>query len=357
MKTMRKLMITCILAALFLLCVVPVAAETSGWVKSGSAYKWKQEDGSFYTKSGWQTLGGKLYYLNKDGSMKTGWITYGGKKYYLSKSSNLKVRGTKLTGKKKIGTKYYYFSSKTATLGQLQYGAIKTGGKYYYFDKNAGGAMLINTWKSSYYYGSTGARLTGLNKIGGKYYYLGTDGKKVTSKYGIKVGKTYYKINASGVCTKVSEVMGLAGIQLEKIGMGKDLGTNMKKAFDWSAKKILYRNVAAPSAGKNAAEYYAVYGFKTNPGKGDCNVQAATFCYMAKVLGYTDMEYIKGQVWDRDKATNKNVKKPHAWCEIKVNGVYYFFDPNSAQSGNVGWNFRYGTKNSLMYIDEHNHTK
>lgn len=356
-KITKKLMLVCCTVFLLLLAAVPVmAAETTtstaaGWVKVETGYKWRKADGTYYTKTGWRTLGGKQYYLKTGGVMRTGWITSGGKKYYLSNSTDLSIRGTKLTGKKKISGKYYYFSPVKDTLGQMKTGVVKTGGNYYYFDANNGGAMVVNTWKSSYYYGSNGARLTGLNTINKKLYYLGgTNGKKVVNKYGIKIGTAYYKIDKNGVCTKLSTVNGLTGVQLEKIGMGTDKEKNLKKAFDWCTSNIRYRDVAEPSASANKAQYYALFGLKTKPGYGDCNVQAAIFYYMAKALGYSDMTFVQGQV---PQANGK--LGAHAWCEMKTGTQIWFYDPNAAQSGKTGYHFLYGTPNSYVYKDSHSH--
>lgn len=330
--------------------IVDVDSAKTGWVKVGTTYKWMQEDGTYYKKAGWATLGGKVYYLNKNGGMKTGWIEVDGAKYFLDKSADLSKRGQRVTGKKLISGNYYFFSPKAAKAGQLTVGVVKIDNKYYYFDKANNGAMLKNQWKSSFYYGKNGARLTGLQTINNKVYYLGgTNGKKITNKLGIKVGKNYYRINGSGVCTRVSEVMGLAGIQLEKLGMGTNQEKNLKKAFDWST-SVRYMAMQGPADGKNIPEYYAIYGFKTKPGWGDCNVNSATFYYMAKVLGYTDMQFIQGRVPQAN-----GVMGDHAWCERKVGTKYYFFDPNAAAAGKVGFNFLYGTSGSYRYMDSHNH--
>ena len=57
----------------------------------------------------------------------------------------------------------------------------------------------------------------GFRTVNGKKYYY-KNGKKVTNKYGYKIGKNYYRISKKGVVTKVSEAEGLAGIRLDKCG-------------------------------------------------------------------------------------------------------------------------------------------
>lgn len=368
MKISKKILLACCSLLLLLMVASPAfAATTAGWVKVGTAYKWKQEDGTYYTKNGWATLGGKEYYIKKDGTMKTGWVNSKGFRYFLSQSSDLTKRGTKVAGRVTIGGKKYYFSTATATRGQQKYGLITLSGKKYYFDQDNAdfpGAMLVDSWRGSYYYGSDGARLTGLQKIGEKTYYLdpNASGKKVTNKLGIKIGTSYYKISKSGYCTKVSEVAGLAGMKLEEIGMGTDKEANLKKAFDWCNKNIRYRVPPAQSSSSKVTPqtYFALYTLKDKPGYGDCISQAGVFYYMAKALGYSDMIFVQGQVPKMNGQLG-----PHAWCEMTIEGKTYFFDPNSQGQPNKnskgediimnGWNFLYGTPKTYVYKDSHNH--
>ena len=56
-----------------------------GWVSVEKGYQWRQEDGSFLQQSGWVTIQGKKYYLQKGGIRYSGWQTFKQKKrYYLS---------------------------------------------------------------------------------------------------------------------------------------------------------------------------------------------------------------------------------------------------------------------------------
>ena len=68
------------------------------------------------------------------------------------------------------------------------------------------------------------------------------------------------------------------------------VGWDLKAAFQWSAgmKYSKYTATAAPGT-----EYYANYGFTCKTG--NCYVMAATFCEMARELGY-DAKQISGSV-------------------------------------------------------------
>ena len=67
-----------------------------GWVSVEKGYQWRLEDGSFLQQSGWVTIQGKKYYLQKGGIRYSGWQTFKQKKrYYLSNG----VRPPKTMGK------------------------------------------------------------------------------------------------------------------------------------------------------------------------------------------------------------------------------------------------------------------
>ena len=134
-------------------------------------------------------------------------------------------------------------------------------------------------WKKvggkKYYIGADGKAVTGLQKIGGKYYCFNKKGQMLKNKPAYQVGKNYYVIDSKGVARKMSEAEELAVRQLKKLSKQK-----LRAAFDWAA-KLPYQVIS--TSGKTPQDF-ASYGFSY--GRGDCNVQACTFCYMAKVLGY-----------------------------------------------------------------------
>ena len=94
------------------------------------------------------------------------------------------------------------------------------------------------------------------------------------------------------------------------------VGWNLHAAFNWSA-SLPYRNYNDPSPGSEAM---ALYGFRN--GVGDCYVMAATFYYMAKLLGY-DAHQMAGYV-----PLLGGGMGVHSWVEIDMNGTTYVFDPN-----------------------------
>ena len=85
----------------------------------------------------------------------------------------------------------------------------------------------------------------------------------------------------------------------------------------------------------------ALYCFKNGGGK--CYAKAATFCYMAKVLGY-DAHQIAGYV-----PLTSGGLGVHSWVGININGTIYVYDPAFHQTGKNGYQFHYGTSGTWRY--------
>ncbi len=329
-----------------------------GWVQRSGKYYWRLEDGTYFKEGGWQTLGGKRYFLDqKSGFRRTGWLTYNKKQYYLNPSTGIMVKGAvKLKGKiyvlasngvkvKKgwatIGPNTYYVLPKT---GCAATGWKTLKGKKYYFIPSAKGKRAEGWRKiggSKYYFvKNTGVMKKGILKLSGKQYYFGKNGKLVVSKKFYVIGKKSYKINKKGELTVLKDTKAqiLAKKRLNKIGW------DLKKAFQWSAGMRYVDNDNTPGPGETFGEHNAIYGFKNHAG--DCHVMAASFYYMAQALGY-DARLIKGSV-----PLASGGMGSHGWCEITMNGRSYIFDPDfTNQTGRNGYKITYGTSGTWMYTD------
>ncbi len=121
--------------------VVEPTATEGGYTEhvcSVCGYSYKDNFTETLQTNGWsKDSAGKWYYF-EDGEVSTGW--------------------------KKIQKKWYYFSPKSATLGQMQTGWQQIGKKWYYF--NASGAML-----------------TGWQTLGKKTYFFKADGSMAANEY------------------------------------------------------------------------------------------------------------------------------------------------------------------------------
>ena len=113
-----------------------------------------------------------------------------------------------------------------------------------------------------------------------------------------------------------------------------EIGWDPKAAFDWSASMKYYGHGKPdmPENGSPGTNWFALFGFTKN--KGNCYVMAATFCQMARLMGY-DAQQVSGQVPARSGGLT-----PHSWVEVYIDGQTYVCDPD----------FTYGTKRNGFMI-------
>lgn len=174
------------------------------------------QNGNVVTNS-WFSYSGKTYYLGADGASLTGWQTIGGKVFYFGVSeSDVVITGAMATGKKQIDGKYYLFANENTvpSYTNTQYGKYgmrltgfrKLGNDAYYLDPATG--VMQTGWKTidgyKYYFGTNGVRRSGFQTVNNKKYYFAAysfdkshPGRMVT---GIsKIGGKYYYLNKYGV--------------------------------------------------------------------------------------------------------------------------------------------------------------
>ena len=101
-----------------------------------------------FSQNGWRTVGGKKYFIKKNGVLANGWQTIGDSKYYFDKNSAAVTKDTTIKSKRyrfdtdgkylgtytgflKSGEKQYYYKN-----GVKQTGDFTVDGKTYHADKN-----------------------------------------------------------------------------------------------------------------------------------------------------------------------------------------------------------------------------
>ena len=186
------------------------------------------------TQTGFVTINGKSYYINKDGSKQKGWLELDGKKYYFNASTGVQVKGwaTDSSGRKRYFSKgagimmtgwltdskdqKRYFDP---TTGFMQTRWLTLKGKKYYFYSGSGVAAcktfltdskdntryftsacyMLTGWaknsnqESRYFETSDGIMAKGFQTIGNKTYYFNTSsGKMVTGWKTISSSKYYF---------------------------------------------------------------------------------------------------------------------------------------------------------------------
>lgn len=194
------------------------------------------------TKTGFQTINGKTYYIDADGSKHKGWLQLNGKKYYFDTKTGVQQKGWM---KDSNGNMRYFTSNAGAMVtgwienskGQNRYFDTSTGimktkwmtlnGKKYYFYSSSGiaaeGVFLTDSkddtryfynsvlymatgWLSNsngekrYFDKSTGAMATGFAKIGDNtYYFYSGSGKMATGWLTNSKGEKRYFDEETGV--------------------------------------------------------------------------------------------------------------------------------------------------------------
>lgn len=202
--------------------------------------KYVNADGS--RAQGWTAIGKYTYYFTAKGVKKTGWITVDGGRYFLNKNGQLQKKrwlwsktyyasasGAVLKGLNAIGGNLYYFNLSTGkkvtnsltTVGADSYYLQKNGtaaknkwvkikSKYYYFGND--GKMAKATWVGAYYVDANGARTdqkktTGWSTLNGVKYYFDANGNPATGWTTIS-GKKYYFNSTGAMQTGLLEIGG-----------------------------------------------------------------------------------------------------------------------------------------------------
>lgn len=245
-----------------------VSEVVSGWIKVQNGYQYRQADGTFLKKSGWVTIEGKKYYLQKGGIRYQGWQTYKKKKrYFLSNGQMAKSRWIKINGQ------YYYIRKDGTSAPAGKWLTLK--GKKYYINKN-------------------GYRVTGLQTIKKKKYYFNSKGVLIKNKSGYKIKGKLYEIGSDGVAVKTSALKAECMKKARKF-VAKHTNSRMSKSQKLRAcfNYILWYNDFKPWIGPTDAQFKtktwpyqsAIYMFD-NGLTGNCYNISSAFAACAKVLGY-----------------------------------------------------------------------
>lgn len=209
--------------------------------------------------------------------------------------------------------------------------------KIYYFDKSGAGTVYKGTGfikiayngKTNTYYSKEGKLL--VNQIVGSkkqgYYYVDANGIRIKSTAAVKTAnkkaakkgqysKTDYNAQCIEYAVKFVRAHGGSGSNSDKL----------KKCFLYLASHYKYRRVYTnlyPNSAIMDDFAYEMFTSKT----GNCHRYAATFAYIARVLGYDSMT-VTGETTSRSGGWT-----PHGWNKIKVGSKWYVCDPDMQMMG------------------------
>lgn len=144
---------------------------------------------------GFQTINGKGYYINKDGSKYKGWKCIAGKKYLFDFETGEQVIGWQ---KDKWGNYLRYFSNALGSKGYMATGLWKDGnGNVRYFSPQNG--LMTKGWcyfsgEHRFFDRKTGIMYTGIRKVDKYYYYF--VGNKNTEKAGFRCKKGFVTLGS-----------------------------------------------------------------------------------------------------------------------------------------------------------------
>ena len=164
-------------------------AALSGWQDIGGKRYYFDPANAYHGKRWEQTIDGKFYYFDSDCSMVTGWVTW-----YADKSKTLfGDDGAALTGWQSSGGKTYYLSP--TTFKSVKYEQT-IDGKFYYFDWDYSmytGPLTWNKDKTTSFFGVDGVMVDGgWQTWKGKKYYIDPVTHRAVKWEQTIDGKQYY---------------------------------------------------------------------------------------------------------------------------------------------------------------------
>ena len=120
-----------------------------------------------------------------------------------------------------------------------------------------------------------------------------------------------------------------------------EVGWDLKEAFEWVAKFPWARMSVDYTMG---SEWFKDFGYENH--YGNCYVMAATFCDLAKALGY-DARQMLGEV-----PMERGGYGRHSWVEIKLAGGTYVFDPDyQSETKKSGYLLTYEQGDTWVYMN------
>lgn len=207
-----------------------------------------------------------------------------------------------------IAQKKVYLAIKQSDTG---YKVVKPGKKnsvVYYFDANGNGA------------GHTGKRFVKVRYKDSKKTYFSKQGTILKNTIAGNKSQGYYYVDSTGVKVTKKEIKQAVKFVRKHTKTSWSKSRKLRACYEYLWKNYTYqRFYDSPKASKMPS--YAKYMFSNK--RGNCYRYAATFAYIARVIGY-DTRVVSGGI----PSLSRSGFAPHGWTEIKIDGKWYIFDAN-----------------------------
>ncbi|MDU7163301.1 MAG: transglutaminase domain-containing protein, partial [Anaerococcus vaginalis] len=247
-----------------------------------------------------------------------------------------------------FGSKIMYFMGDD---GRISIGKFLDSSNRWRFSNDDGNLINSKGWKINkqgkhYAYGNGYLYTNQFITFGPKViYFMGDDGLMKTSKFNYMNIATFnpdsnglislseYRANKPHI-----DAMTYANSILRKVG------NSLWEAYKWAGTQIKYKTITTNAS--LGISYFANIGF--NQRSGNCYTMASAFYYLARALGY-DVHQVSGY------HQGYNNIMEHSWCEIRMNGKTYIYDPDVLHEFRKSvYGMAYGQRGTLKYIVSRN---
>lgn len=296
-------------------CFAKGGAMRTGWIDITDS--WVDDDGIKHSDTTW-------YYADSNGHLKYGWQSIGGKRYYLDPEY-----GYMYTGKWEIDGKWYIFASS----GEMKTGWIQQIFKYQ--NEYEGPKAEISIW---YYADANGYLQFGWKLIGGKWYYFDTDdGYMYCDREGYIDGSIYFFAKDGAMKTGWMSIP--QGNYTAWFYLGSDGA--LKRGWQLIGGKWYYLDYAMATGFAYTGQPYGYCLFDSN---GAFQSGTTGWIQPYKAYGNDNWAYVKNGYaqtgWQSINGHWYYFQNSGLMCRgaIEIDGTSYYFNSNGVwESATNGW--------------------
>ena len=340
--------------------------NSKGWKINKQGKHYAYGNGYLYTNQPITFGSKKMYFMGENGAVSVGKFQDNNKKWRFSNDDGnlINSKGWKINrqGKHYAYGNGYLYTNKLITFGskimyfmgddgRISIGKFLDSSNRWRFSNDDGNLINSKGWKINkqgkhYAYGNGYLYTNQFINFGPKViYFMGDDGLMKTSKFNYMNIATFnpysnglislseYRLNKPHI-----DAMTYANSILRKVG------NSLWEAYKWAGTQIKYKTITTNAS--LGISYFANIGF--NQRSGNCYTMASAFYYLARALCY-DVHQVSGY------HQGYNNIMEHSWCEIRMNGKTYIYDPDVLHEFRKSvYGMAYGQRGTLKYIVSRN---